>query len=383
MLRLVSVAICLMALCIPSQVAAAWLSEKFFDPNDGYLDVSNFLSTKAGFLPVPIIITEPSVGYGGGLALAFFHGQFTGTSVADDKGGTRRVPPSVSAVAVAGTENGTWFAGGGHKGIWQQDNIRYLGAGGYGSINMDYYGINGRLANRPVKFNTEAFFLLQELQFRLWESPFFAGAGYTFLDTKNVFNTSSLIPIPGLPDINFDIRSAGLSLMLNYDSRDNIFTPSAGIDAEIKIGLYGDAWGGDGDFNKYSAYVKYYRRLGKKWVLGLRGDAKAVDGDAPFFEYPFIDMRGIKMMRYQGKQTLLGEAEVRWSFRPRWALVGFGGAGKAYGSDSANDSDTIISKGMGFRYLIASKLGLQVGVDLASGPEDTAIYIQVGSGWVK
>ena len=210
--------------------------------------------------------------------MAFFHGQFTGTTVADSKGSTRHVAPSVSALALAATENGTWFAGGGHFGIWRQDTIRYTGAAGYGSINMDYYGTGGELSGRPVEFNTEAFIFIQELQFRLWESPFFAGAGYTLLDTQNVFDTSSLIPIPGLPDINFDLRSAGLSLMLNYDSRDNLFTPSSGLDAAIKVGLYGDTWGGDDDFTKYSAYAKYYHCLGDKWVLGLRGDARAVDG---------------------------------------------------------------------------------------------------------
>ncbi len=373
----------LVTLYIPLPAMANWLSDTFIDPEDGYLDASNWLASKSGFLPVPIIITEPAVGYGGGLAAAFFHGELKGHKVEDGQGGFRRVPPSVSVVAAGKTENGTWFAGGGHMGVWKEDNIRYLGGLGYGSINMDYYGRGGQLGDRPVKFNTEALFLIQELSFRLWDSPVFVGAGYTFIDTQNRFNTSSLIPIPGLPDVEFDIRSAGLNLHLNYDTRNNIFTPSEGLDTEVKAGFYGNTWGGDSDFRKYSAYVKYYRPLGKKWVLGLRGDLKAVDGDAPFFEYPYIDMRGIKAMRYQGKQTALGEMELRWSFTPRWTLVGFGGAGRSFGADSTNDSDLIVSRGAGIRYLIASKLGLQTGIDVAWGPEETAIYIQVGSGWVK
>ena len=44
------------------------------DPEDGALDLSAFLKSPAGFFPVPIIITEPAVGYGGGAALIFFHG---------------------------------------------------------------------------------------------------------------------------------------------------------------------------------------------------------------------------------------------------------------------------------------------------------------------
>jgi hypothetical protein len=35
---------------------------------DGQLDISNWLIERKGFLPVPIVITEPAVGLGGGVA---------------------------------------------------------------------------------------------------------------------------------------------------------------------------------------------------------------------------------------------------------------------------------------------------------------------------
>src|SRR5947209_6682155 len=44
----------------------------FFDQQDGNVDLSEFLLEKKGFLPVPIIITEPAIGYGGGLSALFF-----------------------------------------------------------------------------------------------------------------------------------------------------------------------------------------------------------------------------------------------------------------------------------------------------------------------
>ena len=371
----------LVALLLGQQSLAGGFADRFFDPSDGYLDTSNWLATRTGFLPVPIIITEPAVGYGGGAALAFFHGQFMGTKAENGKG--RRVPPSVSVVAAGGTENGTWFVGGGHLGIWREDTIRYTGGAGYADVVMDYYGFNGGLGKHPVRFESTAFGLMQELQFRLGESHFFAGISYRLVDTQNKFDLGSVLPIPGIPALKFDSRSAGVSLSLNYDDRDNMFTPSDGLDAELKLGNYGSAWGGDDNFNKYRLYAKYYQRLSDAWVMGLRGDTEGVDGDAPFYEYPFVDMRGIKVMRYQGKRTALGELELRWSFHPRWALVGFGGVGKTWAGNGKHDSDALYSKGLGFRYLIASKLGLQVGVDIAQGPEDTAFYIQVGSAWKR
>jgi len=371
-----------MLLFLNQNLLAGGFLDRFIDPRDGYFDTSEWLATRTGFLPVPIIITEPAVGYGGGAALTFFHGEFKGVEVESRPGETRRVPPSVSAVAAGGTENGTWFLGGGHLGIWKNDDIRYIGGAGYGEIKMDYYGTSSQLRH-PVSFDSAAWGLLQEFKFRIRDSRFFAGLGYRLVDTKNRFHPGGLLPIPGLPAIGFDSRSAGIQFSLSYDSRDNVFTPNRGLDTELKAEINGHVWGGDDDFKRYSAYLKYYRPFAGNWVAGLRLDGKTLEGDAPFYEYPFVDMRGIKIMRYQGKRTALGELELRWTFHPRWTLVGFGGAARTWAVQNDTASDNIYSKDLGIRYLIASKLGLQFGLDIAQGPEDTAVYFQVGSAWLR
>ena len=53
--------------------ASPSMMEMMIDPEDGQFDVSAWLATAKGFFPIPIIITEPAVGYGGGLALMFLH----------------------------------------------------------------------------------------------------------------------------------------------------------------------------------------------------------------------------------------------------------------------------------------------------------------------
>ena len=42
--------------------------DMFISKEDGAVDMSAFLNSTTGFLPIPIIITEPAVGFGGGLA---------------------------------------------------------------------------------------------------------------------------------------------------------------------------------------------------------------------------------------------------------------------------------------------------------------------------
>jgi outer membrane translocation and assembly module TamA len=116
--------------------------------------------------------------------------------------------------------------------------------------------------------------------------------------------------------------------------------------------------------------------------LGGRFDARTARGDVPFYQLPYLDLRGIPAARYQGENTLVAELELRYNVNPRWALIGFTGAGRAWGQQTSfDDAGTIVNKGFGFRYLIARTLGLYTGVDFAWGPDQFAFYIQVGSAW--
>ena len=106
--------------------------------------------------------------------------------------------------------------------------------------------------------------------------------------------------------------------------------------------------------------------------------------EPPFYLLPYVDLRGIPVMRYQGNIFSVIEGEVRWDFEPRWSAVAFGGTGKAYDTWSDfNDTDYVSSGGAGLRYLMARKFKLRMGVDVARGPEQWAYYIVMGSAWRK
>jgi len=99
--------------CAASPASAESFLGVFRDPTDGWVDSSNWLLNKRGFMPVPIIITEPAIGYGGGAALLFFHKTKQDEERAES-GEPLGLPPSVSSAFGGATENGTWFAGGGN-----------------------------------------------------------------------------------------------------------------------------------------------------------------------------------------------------------------------------------------------------------------------------
>lgn len=107
-------------------------------------------------------------------------------------------------------------------------------------------------------------------------------------------------------------------------------------------------------------------------------------GDGPFYLRPFLYLRGATIMRYQGEETPQIETEFRWQFWKRFSLVGFVGGGAAWNDfERLDDTQTVVTGGAGFRYEIARRHGIHMGLDVAFGPDNTALYVQVGSTWAR
>ena len=338
----------------------------FRDSIDGAIDESDFLITKKGLLPVPMLITEPAVGYGGALGLLFFHDSYE----------NKKSPPSISGVFGGLTENGTWMAGGVHAGFWKKDKIRYVGAAGVINVNIDYYG---PLAN-PVEMNISIWLLMQQIQFRLGESDFFIGSRYFLSPTTNTFDLP--IDIPEFSGIKFETTLSEVSAMFIYDSRNNVISPTQGFWIQINP-LYSDTWlGGDSRYGKINTSIVGLQTVQEKWVLGGKFEAISKLGDIPFYVKPYVQMRGVPVLKYQDNNILSFEGEVDWNLHKRWHLIGFAGVGGAFEKyNDLNKANSVVSGGGGFRYLLARKFRMKMGMDFAFSKDEFAFYVTMGHAW--
>jgi hypothetical protein len=260
---------------------------------------------------------------------------------------------------------------------------QYRGGVGRPDANLDFYGEGGDLggaADLKLGYNLQGWASTQQLLRRLGDSNNSVGLRWIWLDLDARFAGDQ--PLPAFLPQSRTVRSSGVGPVLEHDSRDNFFTPSRGWYANLEALFYSPDIGSDEKYEIYRARVFGYLPLGKEFVLGGRVDARSSSGDVPFYQLPFVDLRGIPVQRYQDQNTGALEAELRWNVTPRWALVGFTGVGRAWGSSSNfSDAEDVSSVGVGFRYLVARRLGIYMGLDVAKGPEDTAVYIQMGSAW--
>ncbi|HEX5052798.1 MAG TPA: BamA/TamA family outer membrane protein [Planctomycetota bacterium] len=370
--RLLCAAIAMSAALVAQQAPAR---KKPVD--DGWPDLSSFLDEQYGFLPVVAPITEPAVGYGAAGGLAFLS-----RPLGETKAGFGR--PDITFVGGLGTENGTWAGAAGDIRHWLDDRLQTRVFAVDGSVNLDYFGLgdDAMLDQRSLRYNLEPVGVSLEARYRLGETPWWVGLNYSVARIDVSFDDPA--GTPGLPDFMRRSDVGGLTPSLTVDSRDNLFTPTTGSYLELTVGLFDEVLGGDAEFQRVYLLGMQYVPLSSQWFLGLRGDAAASFGDVPFYMRPFVVLRGVPLLRYQGETMASFEAELRWQFWERLSLVGFGGVGAAWNDfDRYANSASAVAGGVGVRYEIARAYGLHAGVDVAFGPEDTVLYIQIGSAWAR
>jgi hypothetical protein len=350
---------------------------RFFDPEDGQLDLSSFLENPRGFLPIPIVITEPAIGYGGGVAGMFLRPR----REAGSEGWAR---PDISAVGAFATENGTQGAFAADFTRWMDGRLRTLVGAGTGQVNLDFYGLGADRASidQKVRYSLEFSGGVAQVNWQLApKSPWAVGLRYVYADVDPKLRQDA-VP-PGLAE-QARIKVSAPTAILEYDTRDNLFTPTRGVYAESSFLAARESLGSSDDFERFQQILMGWLPLANRITVGGRMNYARSSNGTPFFLRPFVQLRGVPAMRFQGDSVGSAEVEGRWQFAERWSGVAFAGAGSARTRrDEFAATENVGSGGLGFRYRLARKFGMDVGMDVARSPGTTAVYLVVGNAWFR
>ena len=350
---------------------------RFFDPEDGQLDLSYFLENPRGFLPIPIVVTEPAVGYGGGIAGMFLRPR----TEAGSEGFAR---PNISGVGAFGTQNGTWGAFGGDTSRWLDGRLRTLAGIGTGRVNLDFYGLGATASsvNEKVRYSLEFTGAVAQVNWQLApKSPWAVGLRYVYADVDPVLRDEPVFPTLAQ---SVRVKVSAPTPVLEYDTRDNVFTPTRGVYAESSWLASRKSLGATDDFERFTQVLMGWYPASADVTLGARVNYAWASEGTPFFLRPYIQLRGVPAVRFQGDQAASLEIEARWRFYGRWSVVGFGGGGTARSDRGAfTATQNVGSGGVGFRYALARKFGMDAGIDVAHSPGTTAVYFVVGNAWFR
>ena len=352
------------------------------DSLDHGIDLSDYIIEANGFIPVPVIVTEPALGgFGGGMVPVFLKKKPPFRDSVNGKLKLTPVAPDITGGMAIYTANETWIAGLFRSGTLIKQRIKYVIGGAYANVNLSFYNTGSSGVEQEYKFNFRTVPIFLQAIKKISVSNWYIGMKYLFLRTELKYEGA----VPSwVKPVEENSTVSQLGVVVEFDNRDNVFTPNKGLKLHLD-GIRSDqALGSDYDFWHLDYYTYMYLKLIPKLIGGLRIDGQQMLGEPPFYLLPYISMRGIPAVRYQGKAVILTEGELRWDFYKRWSLMGFGGVGKAFNDWSkAGDATLAYSMGTGVRYLLARKFKLRVGVDVAKGPEEWAYYIVFGSNWLK
>ena len=352
-------------------------SVRMFDPVDGQLDVSEFLASARGFLPIPIIVTEPAVGFGGGIVGMFVRPRRD----AGDEGWSR---PDLSGLGGFATANGTWGAMAIDVTHWLDGRVKTVAGIGTGHVNLDFHGLGDtrQTFDQAVRYTLDFSGAVLQANWKVAPgSPWALGARYVYADVEPKLRDEPAFP--GLVD-RTRVRVSAPGAILEYDSRDNVFTPTRGVYSETFYMASRESLGASTDFERFQQVGIGWLPLRHDVTLALRGDYQWASDDTPFFLRPYVVLRGVPAVRYQGNRMASFELEGRWQFYGRWSAVAFGGAGTARTSGgTVSETQSVGAGGIGFRYELARQFGLHAGLDLAFSRDTTAVYIIVGNAWFR
>jgi len=326
---------------------------------------------KGQFLAVPIPMSNPTIGSGLQAALLYMH---------PSKKNSADSPNATSGLGGMYTDTDSWVAGLFHDNYLFDDRLRVRGVVGTGDVNVNFYGSGSdpAFADDPVQYNLTANVALIQALGRLpGTKDWFGGLKVVVMESTITFDLDALIP--GIPVLDDDMKIANMAVVVNYDNRDNNYYPRTGRFLNMEVGRDDESLGSDYSFDRYTLSYNHYFSASEKSVIAVRGYSSMVDGEAPFFLMPTLNMRGFSSGRYQDEAAVSGHLEWRHKFHPRWGFMLSAEVGSVGNSISnALDNKVVTSTGAGIRWQVSKKQAMHLGLDVGVSEDGEAIYLHVG-----
>lgn len=277
-------------------------------------------------------------------------------------------PASSGGLGLGYTQNKSMFVSAFTQLYFKEDTWRTTFAVGAGDINFQYFEASNEAEGGDfVDYNSVSRFLFLK-GLRKIKGHLYGGMLLKLQHSKTEFKTS--------PDSTAEVNANGIGITTLYDSRNNVYYPTSGIQSGISF-LANPKWlGSDSIFNSIRAYINWYHPVSKKSVLALRAAIFSGLGDVPFTGQHAVggkDIRGYTDGKYRGNQEYSAQAEYRWYFYKRWGAVGFFGAAFT----EKPSSGLLPGGGAGIRFKAIPSKNINIGVDYAVGKGDDGIYFRI------
>ena len=329
-------------------------------------DETNLKLQKGNFVVVPIPISNPTLDTGLVAGAAYFYAQTPEQQKAQ--------PASLTAAAAMYTSNDSRAAAIVQQNYWREDRWRFTGALGSADLRLSLRAPDEASDTENLDWRINGKFFYARLSRKItgnWYGGFFARS----IDANQSLES-------GEDSVDFDtedVRSVGLGLTAEYDSRDLPINTYSGRYLKIQ-GLFNDeAIGSKHTYQSYQINFKSYHELSDSLVLAWELQGCQREGTVPLWDSCIIKLRGFPITDYLGKSSYSAQAEIRWRLSKRWGVVAFGGGGEIDESFSdLGEGASTPSYGAGVRFSVLPAKRVNMRLDYAKSRDSDAIHFSVG-----
>ncbi len=178
-------------------------------------------------------------------------------------------------------------------------------------------------------------------------------------------------------------RVSGGGVIVNYDTRDQLFYPTKGWVVEGQLYTEGSYTGSDFAYQKLGVDASRYYKIGKNSVLAFNGVVSLSNGDIPFHQMPVIGgtkkMRGYFEGKYRDANLLMLQTEYRFPIIWRFGGVAFGGLGEVSAKPFDWNFDNVrYNAGIGLRFTIDKAQKINIRADYGIGYKSSGFYLTIG-----
>ncbi|WP_373492766.1 BamA/TamA family outer membrane protein [Aquiflexum sp.] len=258
--------------------------------------------------------------------------------------------------------------------LWANDNKEYFNSRlELSNFPFKYYGIGNKpdiLEGEPY---TTRFAYIHFNYLRKISQGLYIGPRYEFR-IDDIFRRipGGILEISQVPGYDGQ-RISGLGMVMNLDTRDNIFQPTKGWFNRLEWMGYSSFLGSNFGFNQYTLDFRKYLKINGRQVLALQSWWSFTTGNPPFQHVSLIGgsdrMRGYFEGRFRDDHAMVHQAEYRLPLYRNLGMVLFGHTGQV--ASQASDFTWNRFKygaGFGFRYKINQE-GLNIRLDFAFGDQ--------------
>lgn len=336
---------------------------------------ANTLSAQQGnWVIAPIPLSNPTLGSGLELVTLYLH---------PPKPDTPEGVNATTGIAGLYTDNDSWGAGVFHRNSFFADRLRLFTAAGTGDFQLNYFGSSSDsvLSQNPLHYEIDMDLLHAEFQIRI------PGTEHWYLGpalTRATGNINFRIGIDSdlLPnEIGAGIDTGSFALLLGYDTRNDDFYPTQGMELSASITDNSETWGSDFDYQKFTLGFSVYHPFNGQITLAFNTEIQGSSDTVPFFDLSSPQIRGYERGQLADDYALLLRGEVKYKMTQRWGIVGFADLG--WVGESLDDLTSFGDRnggsiGTGLRWQVVAGRTLNLGLDIATSDDGSAFIIRIG-----